>query len=150
MDTVGGKDGLWFWFEGVLTNQINSPISLSFPTGNFRNPFPASVREKTRVLSSWWGRSARGTPVHSTAPRSSPANIMWSQITIMGEYFPPVISSDLCILHKFPGLSAKNSQHFWFLQKVLKTMSVMTKDKDFQEKYSPMITMHLNFHDAAI
>ena len=50
----------------------NPPISLSFPTGNFRNPFPASVRAKTRVFSSWGGRSAMGTPEHSTAPRSSP------------------------------------------------------------------------------
>ena len=29
-----------------------SPISLNFPTGNFRNPFPASVRANTRVFSS--------------------------------------------------------------------------------------------------
>ena len=49
-----------------------SPISLNFPTGNFRNPFPASVRANTRVFSSWGGRSAMATSVQSTAPRSSP------------------------------------------------------------------------------
>ena len=58
-------------FVWCSTNQP-SPISRSFPAGNFRIPFPASVRANTRVPSSWCGRSASGTPAHSTAPRSSP------------------------------------------------------------------------------
>ena len=40
------------YMSGEIIQFANPPISLSFPTGNFRNPFPASVRAKTRVFSS--------------------------------------------------------------------------------------------------
>ena len=83
------------------TNQISSPISLSFPTGNFRKPFPARVRAKTRVCSSWWGRSARATPAHSTAPRSSPASSRCEMVTRCQNYKRKISKKIKCIFDIF-------------------------------------------------
>lgn len=52
----------WCGQVAQLIRSNHSPISRSFPTGNFRIPFPARERAKIRVFSSWCGRSASGTP----------------------------------------------------------------------------------------